>query len=111
MNVRINDPPHLLPQVTDGTWTPRKLVVGVAFGAGAYHGVPNTAADSAGRGYRLVVPVGVPLSLWLYSTDVALADAGGAAVSAPAAGIPFQATAGQDQAFTFTVSGPARNAQ
>ena len=111
LNVRVNDPMGLLPQVVDGPWTPRKLLVGVVYGTGAYQGAQNTAVDSAGRNYRLIVPAGNPFSLWLYSTDVALADASGAAVAAPAGGVPFQASPGQNQAFTFTVTGPASNVQ
>jgi len=83
---------------------------GVAYGTGAYHGVPNTAVDSAGHTYQLTVPAGVSFHLWLYSTDVALTDARGAMVSAPADGVPFQTSAGQDQSFTFTVTGPAGRA-
>jgi len=100
----------LLPQTVDGPRTPRKLVVGVAYGAGAYLGGQNTSVDSAGRSYQLIVPVGNPFSLWLYSTDVALADASGAAVASPAGGASFQA-AGQNQALTFTVTGPASHVQ
>jgi hypothetical protein len=35
----------------------------------------------------------------------------GAQVTAPAASVPFQATVGQNQAFTFTVTGAAVHAQ
>jgi hypothetical protein len=111
LNVRVSDPSHLLPQAVDGPWTPRKLVVGVRYGSGAYQGAANTEVDSAGRGYRSVIPAGVPFSLWLFSSDVALADASGAALGGPAATVPFQAAAGQDQSFTFTVVGPAGHAQ
>jgi hypothetical protein len=111
LNVRVNDPMALLPQVVDGPWTPHKLLVGVTYGTGAYQGVRNTAVDSSGHSYQLIVPVGIPFSLALYSTDVALTDANGATVAAPGAGVPFQASAGQDQNFTFTVSGPANTTQ
>ncbi len=111
INVGVNDPSHLLPQAVDGPWTPRKLVVGVRYGSGAYQGVANTEVDSAGRSYRSVIPAGVPFTLWLFSTDVALADSSGAALSGPAATVPFQAAAGQDQSFTFTVVGPTAHAQ
>jgi hypothetical protein len=101
----------LLPQVVDGTATPRKLLVGVAYGTGAYQAARNTTVDSAGRNYQLIIPAGMRFSLWLYSNDVALADASGAAISSPNAAIPFQAASGQDQAFTFTVTGAAKHAQ
>ncbi len=111
LNVRVNDPSHLLPQVVDGPWAPRKLVVGVRYGSGAYQGAINIEADSAGRSYQSVIPVGVPFSLWLFSRDVALAESSGAALAGPAATVPFQTVAGQDQSFTFTVVGPADHAQ
>ncbi len=111
LNVRVNDPSHLLPQAVDGPWTPRRLVVGVAYAANAFQGVPNTAVDSSRRDYRAVIPAGIPFALWLYSTDVALADSSGAALASPAAGISFQAAAGQDEYFTFAVSGPAGHGQ
>jgi len=71
----------------------------------------NGPAWQAGRNYQLIIPAGRPFSLWLYSTDVALADASGAAVASPAGGISFQAATGQNQNFTFTVTGPASRAQ
>ena len=111
MNVRVNDPMGLLPQVVDGPWTPRRLLIGVAYGTGAYQGALNTAVDSAGRNYQLIVPAGRPFSLRLYSTDVALADASGAAVASPAGGAKFQAVPGQDQTFTFVVTGAAGHAK
>jgi hypothetical protein len=107
LKVRINDPLRLLPQGVEGPWTPRKLLVGVMYANGAYHGAQNTGADTAGRDYQLVIPTGTAFKLWLFSTDIALTDARGNAVGTSGAQIPFQAAAGQDQVFTFTVSGPA----
>lgn len=66
----------------------------------------NTAVDSAGRCYQLIVSADKPFSLWLYSTDIVLTGPSGAAASAPSAGFAFQASAGQNQKFTFAVSGP-----
>jgi hypothetical protein len=111
VNVRVNDPMGILPQAVDGPWTPRKLLVGVVYGTGAYQAAQNTAVDLAGRDYQLIVPAGKPFRLWLYSTDVALTDASGAAVTSPAGGVAFQATAGKDQSFTFTVVAPSSHAQ
>jgi hypothetical protein len=111
LNVRVNDPMRLLPQAADGPWSPRKLVVGVSYGAGAYEGAQNTSVDSAGRNYQLIIPAARPFSLWLYSADVALADASGSAAVSPATGIVFQAAPGQNQNFTFSVTGPATNVQ
>jgi hypothetical protein len=99
---------QLLPQVIDGPWTPRKLLVGVMYGAGAYQGAVNTAVDPSGRSYQLVIPSGTTFSLWFYSVDVIVEDPSGT-VLAPLAtgGISFETSTGQDQNFTFTISGPA----
>lgn len=110
LKVRVDDPGGLLPQAVDGIWTRRKLVVGVKYGNGAYQGADNTGVDGGGRDYQLIVPAGAPFKLWLYSTDVALNDSSGAAVDTSGSLIPFQTTSGQDQMFTFTVSGPASGA-
>jgi hypothetical protein len=111
LKVRVNDPAGLLPQLVDGIWTPRKLIVGVKYGNGAYQGTDNTGVDGGGRDYQLIVPVDVPFKLWLFSRDVVLKDASGAVVDTSGSMIPFQATAAQDQLFAFTVSGPAAVAQ
>ena len=108
LKVRINDPLRLLPQGVDGPLTPRKLLVGVMYANGAYQGAGNISADSAGRDYRLVIPAGTPFKLWLFSRDIALADAKGNAIGTSGAQTSFQAEAGQDQVFTFTVTGPAK---
>ena len=115
LKVRVNDPVGLLPQVVDGPWTPRKLLVGVTYANGAYQGAQNTSVDSAGRDYQLIVPVGSAFKLHMFSRDVALANSAGNAVAdtvgSSAAQVGFQAAAGQDQAFTFTVAGPAAKSQ
>ena len=59
----------------------------------------------------MIVPTGEPFYIRLYSTDVALEDASGGVMAAPAAGIALQATAGQDQNFTFTIVGAAGHVQ
>ena len=81
---------------------------GIQYANGAYLGTPNTAVDSSGRDYQMAIPTGVPLKLWLFSTDVALSDAAENPIKATTAVlIPFQASAGQDQIFAFSVAGPA----
>ena len=107
LKVRIDDPKGLLPRTKDGPLRAANLIVGVDFRAGAFLGADNTGVDSAGRDYQMIVPAGEPLRLWLFSRDVVLTDSGGKPVDAPGALIPFQAAAGIDQVFTFTVSGPA----
>jgi hypothetical protein len=107
LKVRVNDPLGLLPSTVDGLWTLRKLVVGVTYANGAYQGAQNVSVDATGRNYQLIVPPGVAFNLRLFSRDVALTDAVGASVDISGSLIPFQAAEGQDQSFTFTVSGPA----
>jgi len=107
LDVRINDPLQLLPQAVDGGLRPRKMVVGVVYANGAYQGAQNTDAGTTGRDYQMTVPAGTPFKLWLFSRDVALTDASGNPVASSGAQVPFQAVAGQEQTFTFTVAGPA----
>lgn len=107
LKVRIDDPKGLLPGIKDGPLRAVNLIVGVNFRGGAFLGAENTGVDSAGRDYQMIVPTGETLRLWLFSRDVVLTDSGGKPVDAPGALIPFQAAAGVDQVFTFTVSGPA----
>jgi hypothetical protein len=108
LKVRVNDPSGLLPQGSSGPFqVGNKLLVGVIFGSGAYMGAATASVDSAGRDYQMVVPAGVPFKLRLFSRDVALADSGGNALSEGTL-VPFQASVGQDQSFTFTISGPAQ---
>jgi len=107
LKVRVNDPMGLLPQTVDGVWTSRKLLVGVQYARGAYQGAQNTGVDAGGHDYQLVIPTGQPFKLRLFSRDVALKDVGGNALDISGSQIPFQAEAGRDRAFTFTVSGPA----
>jgi hypothetical protein len=83
LKVRVNDPAGLLPQTIDGPMGGGKLVVGVNFANGAYLGAQNIGVDSGGRDYRMVIPTGMPLKLWMYGRDVSLTDASGSAVAAP----------------------------
>jgi len=108
LKIRINDPSHLFPQAVDGPSTQPKLLVGVTYANGAHQGAPNVDTDAAGRDYQLVIPAGVAFRLWLFSRDIALADATGNPVSTSGAQIAFQAAAGQDQSFAFTAVGPVK---
>lgn len=107
LRARVSDPVGLLPNTVDDVWTPSKLLVGVKYAGGAYQGAPNTGVDAGGHDYQLVIPVSEPVTLWLFSRDVGLSDASGNAVDISGSQIPFQAAPGQDQVFTFTVTGPA----
>jgi hypothetical protein len=64
--------------------------------------------DTSDRNYELIIPGGLPLSLRIFSRDVTLTDENGAPVDSGGSRIPFQASAGHEQAFTFTVSGSVR---
>jgi hypothetical protein len=105
LNVRIDDPTHQLPQATDGPLRPVKLIVGVKFGNGAYQGAQNIGVDASGRDYQIAVPAGIPLRLWIFTRDVALADATGKGINAGGAAISFSGLVGVDQNFTFAVTG------
>ncbi len=106
LKVRVDDPLGLLPQVVDGPWTPRRLLVSVRYCKGASQGVPNVSVDSAGRNHQLVIPTGMAFELNFFSRHVGLADAQGNAPGAPGALVSFNASPGQDQAFTYHVTGP-----
>ncbi len=105
LNVRVNDPARLLPHELDGPWTLRRLLVGVKYARGAYQGAHDIGMDSMGHDYQLIIPVGTPLMLWLFSRDLALVDGNGRKVSMPESNIQFLAGPG-DQTFTFTTSKP-----
>jgi hypothetical protein len=111
LKVRANDPLGLLPKVKSGPLGGGRLLVGVHYANGAYVGAENTAVDSSRRDYQMAIPIGIPLKLWLFSSHVTLTDASGKAVDTSGASIPFQAAAGQDQIFTFTVSGATAQSQ
>jgi len=111
LNVRINDPLHLLPQVIDGPMRAGNLIVGVKFRNGAYLGAKNASVDAGGRNYQIIIPAGEALNLWLFSRHVALTDAAGNLVNVSGAPIPFQASPSVDQAFAFRVSGPLAQSQ
>jgi hypothetical protein len=104
LRVRVNDPARLLPSEA-GIMSAGNLIVGVRFGNGAFHGA-HRRIDKTGRDYEMVIPAGMPMSLWVFSRHVTLTDAKGSSLDATAGAlIPFRAAAGQDQTFTFNVSG------
>ncbi len=103
LNVQINDPSGLLPKVVDRLFQAGNLVVGIKFAQGAYLGAENMTLDATGRSYQMAIPAGVPLSLWLFSRGISITDSTGKSVAPNGATIPFQAVAGQNQTFIFTV--------
>ncbi len=107
LSVNVNDPQGLIPAAQVLASQSAKLRVGLFYANGAYLGLPETLSGGI-HTYQAPIPVGTPMNLWLFSTDVVLTDANGNPIS-PSTGYraPFQATAGQDQAFAFTVVGPA----
>jgi hypothetical protein len=104
LKVRINDPLGLLPPSAEGLWGARNLTVGVTH-AGGYVGVATASVDAKGRDYQMAIPVGRPLWLALFSSELTFADESGNFLPSPGAGVPFQAKAGSDVAFTFTIAG------
>jgi hypothetical protein len=82
--------------LNEGGWQPMCLSKSLVFSA--LLPLPLAIAQSSGSISGVV----------MNGQGVAIA---GAAVTASAAGVPFQATAGQNQAFTFTVTGAAVNGQ
>jgi hypothetical protein len=107
LNIHVSDPSLLLPPIPAGPFAQPGLIVGVIFGNGAYLAATNTGAVQFGRDYQVPVPAGTPLKLWVFSRHVTLTDSAGSSLAGTGAMIPFTATAGIDQVFTFNVSGAA----
>jgi len=106
LQVHFNDPNGLLPATLTAAEVPH-VVTGVFAGNGGYLAAGQVAADASGQNYRMAIPTGVPLSLWLFSRQVLLADSAGNAVSAQGSRTPFQASPGVDQVFSVNVTGAA----
>jgi hypothetical protein len=102
MGVQVNDSNHLLaaqpaPSRSD-------LTTGVMTANGIFRPAGLTSTSATRRAYSMVVPVGRPLYLWVWSGDYGL-SVNGAAVAAAGSKLPFQATAGVEQIFAITVTG------
>src|SRR5262249_12251320 len=101
LRVRVNDPSGLLPRGAQGPFPAgNRLLVGAVWGSAGYLSNPTIVTDGRGRDYQMPVPVGVPLTLRLFSRELALTDAAGVASTL----VPFRADTGQDQMFTYTIS-------
>lgn len=85
-------------------------MVAVFFGTGASLAAQRATVDKGGQDYRMAIPIGVPLQLWLVSGFVALADQYGAPLQSAGTKVPFQAVSGVDQAFTVNVTGTLESA-
>ncbi len=105
LRVRINDPKGLLASEKVTALGGGRLIVGVRFGSGAFLGSEGVSPFPGGQEYRMVVPAGLPCSLWLFSRNVLLDDSSGARLTARGTLVPFQAKVGGDEIFTFTASG------
>jgi hypothetical protein len=105
LRVRVNDPIRLLPSSESSPLAPAHLIVGVFFGTGASLAAQRVGADAGGQDYRMAIPAGVPLDLWVVSGFVSLADQNGAALKSTGTRIPFEAVPGVDQTFTIAVTG------
>lgn len=110
LNVRVNDPGGLLPLSPASPLDFPHLIVGVVFGAGGFVAAETVNVDTTGRDFQMPVPAEMPLSLWLHSRLVTVANSSQVPVGNLVTGarIPFQASAGQDQSFTFQVTGAAQ---
>lgn len=106
--VQVQDPNGLLPNEPQQIWDRPKLLVGVMYGNGAYQGMSSPSISGAMHSYQMPIPAGTDFSLRLFSTDVAVDDAGGAAVDMSGSVIPFHTLSGQDVTYSFTVSGAAQ---
>jgi hypothetical protein len=105
LQIRLNDPKGLLPSSERNSFDFPHVTTGVFFRGGAFLAAERASVDSAGQVYRMTIPAGEPLNLWLSSGFVQLTDNLGKAVPATGARIPFQAATGVDQNFTITVAG------
>lgn len=107
LNVQVDDALGLLGTPSAALGNRPKLLVGVMYGNGAYQGLPLASASATQRTYQLAVPTGVAFTLRLFSRDLTISDAAGAAVDVSGSRIGFQGTPGQDLTFEFKVSGNA----
>lgn len=110
LRVRVNDPQGLLPASEPTPMSPAHLIVGVFFGTGASLAAQRADVDAGGQDYRMAIPTGAPLQLWLVSGFVELADQNGVPLQIAGTKIPFQAAQGVDQAFTINVTGTINTA-
>ncbi len=106
LQIRLNDPRSLLPTSVSPADSPH-IITGVIFGTGAFLAAQRASVDSGGQNYRMPIPSGTPLNLWLFSGHVSLADSQGKTVPATGSKMAFQAVAGADQVFTVNITGPA----
>ena len=104
LKVRVNDPQRLLPPVKNDPSRAANLIIGVVFGNGAFLAAELARADGTGRDYRIAIPAGAPLKLWVFSRHVTLTDSAGAPVDNSGGRIPFEADIGRDQEFVLNVS-------
>lgn len=110
VRIRVNDPQRLLPSSEKHPLDFPHLTAGVFFGTGAFQAAQRSAVDSGGQDYSLAVPMRTPLTLWIFSRDVALSGDSGVTFSGTGAKVAFQADNGQDKQFTIGVVGPATTA-
>jgi hypothetical protein len=79
--VRVNDPLGLLPaQGTQASGNP--LIVGVDASPSGFHGATTGPRDALGGfDYRLTIPYGLPLTLWVFTRYFRVTDASGNALN------------------------------
>ncbi len=111
LDVRVQGPQWLLPTSSSGPLDFPHLTVGVYFGSGAFLAAERTSVSAGLQDYTMAIPAGQPLVLWLQSRYITLSGPSGSLGSLLGQRIPFQATPGQDQAFTFSVTGAVLGAK
>jgi len=79
--VRVNDPLELLPAQGTQVWGNR-LIVGVGNTTGAFWAATTGPRDTfGGFDYRLTIPYGLPLILWVFTRDFRVTDESGNALN------------------------------
>jgi hypothetical protein len=104
VTVQVSDPLGLLPTKLNPAMDPG-LIVGVKRPLGTF--LPSApAVSTGGRTYQLSVPFATPLTIWVYSRTLALADAQNTTLSPGGAGIALEVASGSKPApITIRVTG------
>jgi hypothetical protein len=105
IQIRIEDPRHLLPAVS----VPSPVLnVGVRAIGDVYYTATQTGADVNGRNAQIQVPFGQPLTFWAYSWKYRISDGQGNVLNPKGARIPFQADKAKPlPTFTLRIVGEA----
>jgi len=106
IQVRLNDPGKIL-SANPGAM-PRDVAIIVRGSNGGFYNARVSSIDSTGQYRQVTLPFDTPHTLTVRSDQLALLDAGGAAVPSSGHAQPVQvASSAAGAAFTFTVAGRA----